>query len=61
MTGVTRWRPAGVPHRHVHQLLPEPPRHRRVSRVARQPKDRLTRAFEEWLRDLPVATTHDAD
>jgi hypothetical protein len=61
MTEITRWRRAGVPLRHVHLPLPEPPRHRRISKVAREPKDRLARALDEWLRDLPVATTHDAD
>ena len=61
MTAVVRWRDPGAPPRRVHVPLPEPPRTRRVSRWARQPKDRLTRALEDWLSDLAVATTQDAD
>ena len=60
MTAVTRWRGPG-PAKHVHLPLPEPPRSRRVSKVARASKDRASRALEEWLSDLTVARTHDAD
>jgi hypothetical protein len=60
MTSVTQWRGQG-PMKHAHLPLPEPPRTRHVSRVAREPKDRATRALEEWLSDLTVARTHDAD
>lgn len=61
MTEITRWRPAGSTPRRIHLPLPEPPRTRRVSRIARSPKDRLARALEEWLRELTVARTIDAD
>lgn len=61
MTAVVQWRRPGVPVRRVHLSLPEPPRSRRVSRWARQPKDRLARTLEDWLSDLAVATTQDAD
>jgi hypothetical protein len=61
MTAVTRWRPEGEPARLFHLPLPEPPRHRHVSKVSRAPKDRVSRALEDWLSDLAVATTLDAD
>jgi hypothetical protein len=61
MTEVTRWRGEGAKIRHFHLPLPEPPRYRHVSRLAREPKDRITRALEEWLSDLAVASTIDAD
>ncbi len=61
MTAVIQWRPPDAPPRRVHVPLPEPPRTRRVSRWAREPKDRLTRALEEWLRELAVSRTQDAD
>ncbi len=61
MTAVIQWRHADAPVRRAHRSLPEPPRTRRVSRWAREPKDRLARALEEWLSDLAVATTQDAD
>ena len=32
--------------------LPEPPRFRHVSRVARPPTDRLGKVLEEWLAEL---------
>lgn len=61
MTAITRWRAMGAAPKHIHRSLPEPPRTRRVSKVAREPKDRLARVLEEWLSDLSVATTCDAD
>jgi len=61
MTEVTRWRGKGVKIRHHHLPLPEPPRYRHVSRLSREPKDRITRAFEDWLKDLAVTRTIDAD
>ncbi|HET7699643.1 MAG TPA: hypothetical protein VFM06_02115 [Candidatus Limnocylindria bacterium] len=60
MTEITRWRGPG-PARRIHLPLPEPPRHRHVSKAAREPKDLRGRALEEWLRDLAVARTHDGD
>lgn len=44
------------------RLLPEPPRHRRVSRSAPLPaaSDRLGRSLEEWLKEQTVGRTHDA-
>lgn len=60
MTEITRWR-----HPSVKPLargpLPEPPRTRHVSKTEARPKDRLGRALEEWLADLPVASTADAE
>ncbi len=61
MTEITRWRAPGTSPKHVHLPLPEPPRHRRASKLARAPKDRIGRALEDWLKDLTVARTHDAD
>jgi hypothetical protein len=60
MTEITRWRSAG-PRKHFHLPLPEPPRTRQVSRTARAPKDGTARALEEWLRELTIARTVDAD
>ncbi len=60
MTAVVNWRGDTV-RRHDHIPLPEPPRNRRVSRWVREPKDRLSRALEEWLAGLSVASTVDAD
>jgi hypothetical protein len=61
MTAITRWRAAGATPKHIHRSLPEPPRTHRVSKVAREPKDRLARVLEDWLSDLAVATTFDGD
>lgn len=61
MTSITRWRAEGATPKHVHRSLPEPPRTWRVSKLARAPKDRVARALEDWLKDLSVSTTHDAD
>ena len=60
MTAVVNWR-GDTARRHYHLPLPEPPRYRRVSRWALEPKDRLSRALEDWLADLSVASTVDAD
>ena len=60
MTEITRWRADG-PRRHFHVPLPEPPRTRQVSRIARTTKDGTGKALEEWLRELTVARTVDAD
>ena len=61
MTAITRWRADGTTPKHIHRSLPEPPRSRRVSKVAREPKDRFARVLEEWLSDLAVASTFDGD
>lgn len=60
MTKITRWRVLGAK-RYAPGPLPEPPRTHRVSEIARAPKDRLARALEDWLSDLTVASTVDAD
>ena len=61
MTAVTHWQGDGKGRHFVPRPLPEPPRYRRVSKIARQPLDRLGRALEDWLRDYPVTSTLDAD
>jgi hypothetical protein len=43
------------------RALPEPPRHHRMSKTAPEPRDRFGRDLEEWLGDLTVTSTHDAD
>lgn len=60
MTEITRWRPPG-PAKHFHLPLPEPPRWRHVSKLAREPQDKTARALDDWLKDVAVTTTHDAD
>lgn len=60
MTEITRWR-SGRPRKHFHLPLPEPPRTRQVSRIARASKDGTAKALEEWLGELTVARTVDAD
>jgi len=32
-----------------------------VSKTAQAPGDKVGRELEEWMRDLSVASTHDAD
>jgi hypothetical protein len=41
--------------------LPEPPRTRRVSKWTRVRFDRLQGELEDWLKDITVGYTHDAD
>ena len=60
MTNVVDWR-RGAGRKHTHLPLPEPPRYRRVSKWTREPKDSSARVLEEWLSDLTVARTIDAD
>lgn len=43
------------------RLLPEPPRHRRVSKSAPVQDDRLGRLLEEWLSEITVRYTFDGD
>ena len=59
MTAVTKWRGPGATVKHFRAPLPEPPRYRRVSKLARASGD--AGVFEEWLREIAVATTIDAD
>lgn len=43
------------PHRTTHFLarpLPEPPRYKHVSRIARPPHDRLGKLLEQWLAEV---------
>lgn len=61
MTAVVQWREAGSGKHWAQRALPEPPRHRRVSKSATPPRDQVGRDLEEWLGDLTVASTHDAD
>lgn len=41
--------------------LPEPPRHRHEAKSMRPPVDRLGHALEEWLSELTLGNTIDAD
>ncbi len=43
------------------RLLPEPPRHRRVSKSAPPQTDRLGRLLEEWLSEMKVRYTFDGE
>jgi len=61
MTAVVQWREAARGKHWAPRALPEPPRHRRVSKTAKVPSDKVGRDLEEWLGDLSVASTHDAD
>ncbi|HEY3217655.1 MAG TPA: hypothetical protein VGK15_01050 [Candidatus Limnocylindria bacterium] len=60
MTAVVNWRGDSV-RRHDHLPLPEPPRYRHVSKSVREPKDAIGHVLEDWLSDLAVARTIDAD
>ena len=60
MTAVVNWR-GDDPRRHFHLPLPEPPRYRHVSKSVSAPKDATGRALEDWLSELTVASTIDAD
>ena len=60
MTEVHDWR-GGLPRKHFHLPLPEPPRYRHVSKLARQYQGAKAGELEEWLRDVAIATTIDAD
>lgn len=42
------------------RLLPEPPRHRRVSKSAPLPRDPLGVLLEEWLSEMRLGYTHEA-
>lgn len=59
VTAVVKWRGPLV--KHFRPPLPEPPRYRRVSKLSRERHDERAAALEEWLRDVAVATTIDAD
>jgi hypothetical protein len=61
MTAVVHWREAGSGKHWAQRALPEPPRHRRTSKTATVPRDQVGRDLEEWLGDLTVATTQDAE
>lgn len=41
--------------------LPEPPRTRRISKWTRLPLDRMQSELEDWLKDVAIGYTHDAD
>jgi len=60
MTEVHDWR-GGVPRKHFHLPLPEPPRFRHESKSAPMPRTGTERALEDWLHDLSVTQTVDAD
>jgi|GraSoiStandDraft_55_1057291.scaffolds.fasta_scaffold932397_1 hypothetical protein len=60
MTAVTQWQPKKGRH-WAQSPLPEPPRHRRLAKSAPKPTDKVGRDLEDWLRDLTVTTTLDAD
>jgi hypothetical protein len=61
VTEITRWRdPSVKPHRLG--PLPEPPRtHHQSKTEAAASKDRLGRSLEEWLGDLSITSTADAE
>jgi hypothetical protein len=59
MTAVVKWRSSRA--KHFRPPLPEPPRYRHVSKTGRPAKDKTGRVLEEWLRDVAVTTTIDAD
>ena len=61
MTAVIQWREAASGKHWAPPALPEPPRHSRLSKTATVPIDKVGRDLEEWMRDLTVARTHDAD
>ncbi|HEV8228366.1 MAG TPA: hypothetical protein VGQ86_00285 [Candidatus Limnocylindria bacterium] len=58
---MTQWREGGKGKHWAPRALPEPPRHSRVAKSAPPPKDKVGRDLEDWMRDLTVASTHDAD
>ena len=60
MTAVVNWR-GDAPRTHQHLPLPEPPRTHLVSKASRESKDGAGKPLEEWLSDLAVARTIDAD
>ena len=41
--------------------LPEPPRHRRVSKSAPPQLDRIGKLLEEWMRELTIGNTLDGE
>jgi hypothetical protein len=41
--------------------LPEPPRHRRESKSAPAPHDRIGMLLEDWMRELTVGNTLDGE
>jgi hypothetical protein len=41
--------------------LPEPPRHRRVSKSAPPQVDRIGKLLEEWMRELTIGNTLDGE
>ena len=61
MTAVIQWREAASGKHWAQRALPEPPRHSRLSKTAQLPSDKVGRDLEAWLRDLPVASTHDGE
>ncbi len=61
MTAVTQWQKAGKGKHWAPRALPEPPRHSRMGKTAPEPRDQVGRDLEEWMRNLTLARTHDAD
>jgi hypothetical protein len=41
--------------------LPEPPRYKRISQIARLGHDRIGEQLEQWMRDLTVGNTLDGE
>ena len=41
--------------------LPEPPRHRRVSKSAPPQRDHIGKLLEEWMRELTIGNTLDGE
>lgn len=60
MTNVVDWR-GGAGRKHEHVPLPEPPRYHHIAKSVRVADDAESAVLEEWLRDLVIARTVDAD
>jgi len=60
MTEIQDWR-GGLPHKHMHLPLPEPPRSHHEAKSVPRATDGVARALEDWLGTVAVATTIDAD
>jgi hypothetical protein len=52
---------ARVPRHWAARPLPEPPRSKRISRSAPPPVDRRGEQLEQWLRELTIGNTLDAE
>jgi hypothetical protein len=63
MTEITQWQDPAA-RRGVHRFvpgLPEPIRARKATHASTRTEDVMGRALEDWMDDLTVASTVDAD